>query len=256
MNIFDKTVVSLLSVSFVKNPIEYGWHMYHIAQLNEARNHSMNATYREIKKQKLDMTSDFSFRDAKALEQVCQIGLKKNMIVIEIGSWKGMSTSVLAKAIVDWNGKVYAVDHWKGNDGVTHYMQAQTDDILSIFRLNMKNLNLDNVFPMVMSSFDASMVFKDEVADLIFIDADHRYTNIMADLKMWLPKIKKGGIISGHDCEDKYTNFGTYHKLIDEHCEEDVIVGICHAGIVKALYDNFGNDFDIIPDSSVWWKRC
>ena len=254
VNIVEKGAIKVLSIPSMKKHLYFCWRMYHLALLDEAKGHTLNETYRNIKKYGLDLDQDIPNQDATALKQVIQMSIKKDMTVIEVGSWKGFSTALIAGMVKDWNGKVYAIDHWKGNTGVVHHDQAKTEDILSIFRTNMKVLKLDNVFPMVMDSADASKVFTNESADFIFIDADHRYSGIMNDLKMWLPKLKKGGVISGHDCEEKYTNFADY-KLIDEHCEEDVIVGVCHAGVVKALYDTFGRDFSIIPDSSIWWKK-
>jgi len=38
-----------------------------------------------------------------------------------------------------------------------------------------------------------------EKVDLVFIDADHSYSSVWTDITTWLPKIRKGGIICGHD---------------------------------------------------------
>jgi len=35
--------------------------------------------------------------------------------------------------------------------------------------------------------------------DMVFIDADHSYEGVHNDILKWLPKVKSGGIISGHD---------------------------------------------------------
>jgi predicted O-methyltransferase YrrM len=255
MNLFEKIIVKTLAMPSLKKTFYWGWSMYHLALLDDAQNHTLNETYRNIKKYKLDLQQDIPYRDAKAIEQLVLMSLKKDMVVVEIGSWKGFSTSVIARTIKSWNGNLYAIDHWQGSEGVVHHDQAKIDDILSIFRTNMKALDLDNVLPMVMTSLNAAKIFANESVDFIFIDADHRYSGIMNDLKYWLPKLKKGGIIGGHDCEDKYTNFGDYYKVIDQYCEQDVIVGTCHAGVVKALYDTFGNDYSIIPNSTIWWKK-
>lgn len=39
--------------------------------------------------------------------------------------------------------------------------------------------------------------------DLVYIDAYHTYEAVKADLKAWLPAVKPGGILAGHDYETK-----------------------------------------------------
>ena len=36
--------------------------------------------------------------------------------------------------------------------------------------------------------------------DLMFIDGDHHYEVVKADIKNWTPKIRKGGVVIFHDC--------------------------------------------------------
>ncbi len=44
-------------------------------------------------------------------------------------------------------------------------------------------------------------IYKDKSIDFVFIDGDHSYDAVIKDIKAWLPKIKTGGILSGHDYE-------------------------------------------------------
>ena len=37
--------------------------------------------------------------------------------------------------------------------------------------------------------------------DLVFIDADHGYVGCSADIREYIPKVKSGGILSGHDID-------------------------------------------------------
>ncbi len=256
MSLLDSAIIRMLSLSFVEKPVEYLWHLYHTARLNSVTNHNHKEIFKAIEHNHLDIKSDFPQRDAKALENVVQKILKDNVIIAEIGSWKGMSTAVMAKTVADFHGKVFAIDHWKGSEGVPEHQQSKTSDMLSVFRYNMKALNLSNyIFPLVMTSEIASSIYQDNSLDMVFIDADHRYKYIKQDIELWLPKVKSRGIIAGHDCEGRYTTFGKFRRVVDAHLDEDVIVGICHAGVVKALYDIFGNDYNTEPDSSVWWYR-
>ena len=50
-----------------------------------------------------------------------------------------------------------------------------------------------------LSSEDASKTCADGYFDFVYIDASHKYKDCKADIKLWLPKIKIGGYISGHD---------------------------------------------------------
>jgi len=40
---------------------------------------------------------------------------------------------------------------------------------------------------------------EDDSLDFVFIDADHRYEAVIKDLAAWVPKLKSGGILCGHD---------------------------------------------------------
>lgn len=41
--------------------------------------------------------------------------------------------------------------------------------------------------------------FDDESLDFVFIDGDHTFDNVMLDIILWSRKVKKGGIVAGHD---------------------------------------------------------
>lgn len=52
-----------------------------------------------------------------------------------------------------------------------------------------------------MGSVEAAHMLGDGVADLVFIDADHSYEGVMADVLAWRHKVRRGGWIGGHDFE-------------------------------------------------------
>jgi hypothetical protein len=55
------------------------------------------------------------------------------------------------------------------------------------------------------SSLNASGKFEDRSIDVVYIDGDHRYEAVVQDIKKWLPKVKPGGYLAGHDYTDKYS---------------------------------------------------
>lgn len=115
---------------------------------------------------------------------------------VEVGVWKGKSAAFLAVEIIN-SGKTIAldlVDTWEGSE--EH--QPLQEDIYGIFQKNIAP-----VAPYVsvkrMDSLYAASTYDDESLDFVFIDAAHDYDSVKADIVAWLPKIKPGGHIAGHD---------------------------------------------------------
>lgn len=50
-------------------------------------------------------------------------------------------------------------------------------------------------------SAEATVQFDDASLDLVFIDGDHSYAEVLKDLRVWAPKIRAGGLLIGHDVD-------------------------------------------------------
>lgn len=68
-----------------------------------------------------------------------------------------------------------------------------------------------------MSSLEASRMIADASLDLVFLDADHSEAGVAADLSAWLPKVKPGGWIGGHDYgnADRRYDFSGVARAVD-----------------------------------------
>lgn len=55
------------------------------------------------------------------------------------------------------------------------------------------------VFILKMLTEQACQFFNDNSFDFVFIDATHTYNSVSSDIRLWAPKVKETGIISGHD---------------------------------------------------------
>jgi hypothetical protein len=76
---------------------------------------------------------------------------------------------------------------------------------------------------MRMFSTDAVKFFGDEYFDWIYIDANHKYKYIKENLHIWTPKVKVGGLITGHDYgnkNEKRKKWGIT-KAVNEFVEEN-----------------------------------
>ena len=63
----------------------------------------------------------------------------------------------------------------------------------------LKRLAMSNVRWLMMTSTMAAPYVANESLDFVYIDGNHSFDFITQDLQFWYPKIRKGGIISGHD---------------------------------------------------------
>jgi len=124
--------------------------------------------------------------------------------IVEIGSWKGRSTHALCSGC---KGKVTAVDHFKGSDEPAH-AEAKNGEIYNEFIKNVGHF--ENLDVLKMDSVEAAGKFADKSVDMVFIDGGHKYEEVTADIKAWLPKCKK--FICGHD----YASHEAVKKAVDD----------------------------------------
>jgi hypothetical protein len=69
-------------------------------------------------------------------------------------------------------------------------------------------------------SIDAAKTLPDDSLDFVYVDAMHDYDNVFADLGAYFPKVKRGGVLGGHDFSNVHpgvieavTDFVFKHKL-------------------------------------------
>ena len=126
--------------------------------------------------------------------------------VAEIGVWQGKLSEQLLFARPKMT--LYLIDRWttytpeeiEGDKKATlvYYEQKIFDAALKMTKKKIKPFE-DRVKFIIQDSVKASKKFKDNSLDLVFIDGDHSYEGVKRDIEAWLPKVKKGGWICGHD---------------------------------------------------------
>lgn len=139
---------------------------------------------------------------------------------VEIGCWKGKSSAFMAVEIANSGKKIKfdCIDTWLGSEEHLDDDFIKNNTLYELFLNNMKPLNAFFT-PIKMLSIEASKMYKDNSLDFVFIDGDHSYDGVLSDIKHWEPKVKVGGIISGHD----YNSWESVTKAVDEYYKNDVI---------------------------------
>ena len=157
---------------------------------------------------------------------------------VEVGVWKGHSIIHLAKGLKDRPGiEIYAIDLWDETykyDGVNHgsaELHEQRRYLYEIYNTNVINADVRGMIKDHKEcSWEAANNFEDETLDFVFIDAGHDYDEIIKDIDAWLPKVKKTGIISGHD----------YHNT--------------HCGVKQAVDEKFSK-YPIYSEGICWMVK-
>ena len=146
----------------------------------------------------------------RGLKDLCDDHITKDTVMAEIGCFLGASTELFAMHCK----KIYAVDPWglitSDYESTNHIPNFKIygggDEVQRAFEQRMAPY--DNVETMRAFSADAAKEFEDESLDLVYIAGDHARKQVLADLLAWYPKIKSGGVLSGHDLNNHHVRKG------------------------------------------------
>lgn len=142
----------------------------------------------------------------RAGEELFSLAYMQNLTgdVLEIGSFQGKSTYYLGSAVkFSGNGKMFAVDHFKGNLGKKKFYVISKNDLSDLeegFINNIKKSSLNKTVTLINKpSHEAVNYIKDNSIRFLFIDAGHTAKEVSTDLELFKRKLKKKAIIAFDD---------------------------------------------------------
>jgi len=155
----------------------------------------------------------------------------------ELGVYEGSTTFHLLRNCPGIK-EYWAVDPWRKVEEkewgwrFRHREQIVWDEMYKTLCKTM--ISFPSLKVLRMPNLEAVSFFPDGYFDFIYIDTSHFYQDTLDEIKAWLPKVRKGGFLGGHD----YGTTNTYHM-----------------GVTKAVDEIFGPWPNIkLSRDMTWWK--
>lgn len=109
--------------------------------------------------------------------------------VIELGVRTGNSTAAFLAAAAAWDGEVWSVD-------VAEPQVPESWRSLACWHLLVAD-----------DRTKEAISFCPDDADVLFIDTSHSYEHTLAELRLYVPKVRPGGTVLLHDTKTEGTRF-------------------------------------------------
>ena len=149
--------------------------------------------------------------------------------VAEVGVWTGQMSEQLLRRhealtlwMVDcWTEVPFGHAYRNSGSTIAQSTQAQMDAALEEAEARTRFAE-DRHHILRMPSICAAAQMEPGSLGLVFIDAAHDYESVTADLEAWLPTVKRGGWIGGHDhahptqgaVREAVANFRTAYRIV------------------------------------------
>ena len=141
--------------------------------------------------------------------------------------------------------KLYSVDFWRGYNELDATARGDFEAVCAMREAADKlTKHGDRSVIIRATSAVAAPLFKDGSLDFVYIDAGHDYKSVVEDIKEWLPKVRKGGLICGDDYVDGIIEWNGKFTAFD---------------VKRAVNEIFGDKVQADPVSqdgtylSQWW---
>jgi len=104
-------------------------------------------------------------------------------------------------------------------------------DICEMYQVAMKRLSkYHQKIRFIKTSSDEAVNYVPDFLDFVYIDGDHGYDHVKQDIRLYYPKVRKGGMLGGHDFNIHY-------------------IGVCRAVTEFASTENL----ELHGDNMDWW---
>lgn len=115
---------------------------------------------------------------------------------VEVGTWRGASAIAVARVIRHWGGRLTCVDTFAAGPEGEPSMRAECFE-------NFQRAGVSESIELIVGrSVDVAREWAGGPIDYCYIDGDHTYESVSADLEAWWPHVRLGGIVAGDDYDN------------------------------------------------------
>ena len=150
-------------------------------------------------------------KHARSLVQILtqHFGVGNVRFGAEVGVWRGELSADLLRTFPELC--LVMVDLWKPfGDSAMHNKDNNASAMLEALEDAKRNTSFAKGRSIIVHclSEGAATDWEDEEMNFVFVDADHFYESVRADLHAWWSKVQSNGIMAGHD----YNGMGDRRK--------------------------------------------
>ena len=189
--------------------------------------------------------------------------------ILEVGSWAGGSAITWAEALTRHhhaNGRVVCIDPWKPYFDVTKRPDAAVYREMSealakdtIYELFLHNITTAGHAGLVLPLRGAATAMLPALPrnyfDLVFVDGDHSYAAVLADIRAAGAVIKDGGVLCGDDLEHQLFEIDQAYartQIESDYIRDPRLGYEYHPGVTLAVGELFG---DVSQVAGCWAVR-
>ena len=143
--------------------------------------------------------------------------------IVEVGTWNGLTAKVLKVLFPE--AHLYLIDPW---DPSPEYLEKggpcslKAEDYETCYKQVSKFFEKDPQVSVIRKTSIEGTKDVPNGVDLVFIDANHDYDYVKQDIEIWGKKIRKGGLLSGHDFSPAFPGV---MQAVEETYQGKYIVG-------------------------------
>lgn len=136
--------------------------------------------------------------NSRRAEAILSLVIGNELVGVEIGVQRGLLSEEIAKS--PRVKKLYGIDPWERQVRISYYRRWTDAQLAGLVKSVQERMRIfgDKWELLKMYSIQAAEVLPDSL-DFVYLDGDHSYENVKAEIVLYERKIRKGGLLCGHD---------------------------------------------------------